>query len=75
MYMLILVVPKLFLISLVPAMKVDRGGNVNISDDLTVEGSGTVGGSAITSDLRLKSNIIEAAFGLKEILAFEAQNV
>lgn len=53
------------------AMKVDRGGDVNISDDLTVAGSGTVGGSAITSDLRLKSNIIEAAFGLKEILALK----
>ena len=55
------------------AMKVDRGGDVNISDDLTVAGSGTVGGSAILK-IRLKSNILKI-FWLKRNFSLKAQNV
>ena len=56
------------------ALRVTQGGDVDIkddlevSDDLTVGGSGTVGGANITSDLRLKSNIIESTYGINEIM-------
>ena len=57
------------------AMRVTAGGDVDIKDDLeigddlTVGGTGTVGGALITSDERLKEDIVDLPIGLEEIVA------
>ena len=49
-------------------MKIEQDGDVDISGNIVIDGSGTVGGSALTSDKRLKSNIIDSPYGLKQVL-------
>ena len=47
-------------------------GNISMGYNLTIAGTGTVGGSSITSDKRLKSNINKSSFGLNHILKLQS---
>lgn len=53
------------------AMKVEQDGDVDISGNIRIDGSGTIGSASITSDKRLKDNIQESPFGLEEVLQLQ----
>ena len=53
------------------AMKVEQDGDVDISGNIRIDGSGTIGSASITSDKRLNDNIQESPFGLEEVLQLQ----